>query len=84
MTENKLLEAFTTYTREAKRNTRLAEAARLSLVSQINKGRAINHMTVKQLAEKAKIKMPRAINVLYNDVALKPSEAKALLQAING
>jgi len=84
MNPTQLLEAFIKHHREAQRHATLAKTLQKELVRQVNKGRHINHMTISNVAEKAKITMGRMINLLYNDAAIKPKEAKALVQATHG
>ncbi len=84
MTTEKLLEAFTKHSREAKRNARLALALQKEIVMQVNQHRNRKAVKIKNVAFAAKLPLTRTINILYNGAELKPSEAKAILQAING
>lgn len=84
MDTDKLLEAFTKHFREAKRNARIAKALEKELLARVSAARAKKQLKVKDVAFAAKLPMARTINLLYNGAAMKPSEAKTLLQAVNG
>jgi|JI9StandDraft_1071089.scaffolds.fasta_scaffold1310588_2 hypothetical protein len=84
MTTDKLLEAFTKHSREAKRNARIAKLLEKEILSIVKVARAKKELKIKTVAAASKIPLSRVINVLYNGAAMKPSEAKTLIQAVNG
>jgi hypothetical protein len=84
MTTDKLLEAFTKHFREAKRNARIAKLLEKEIISQVKTARVRKAVTSRQLAASAKLPFARVDNLFHNNAKLKPSEAKTLIQAVNG
>lgn len=84
MTDQKLLETFTKLSREYDSLLDEIEKLQKEIVNRINRGRGKKEMRIRELADKAKMKMSRVVSVTYNTAALKPSEARALLKVVDG
>lgn len=84
MTTDKLLKSFTKLSREYDSLLDEIEKLQKEIVNRINRGRGKKEMRIRELADKAKMKMSRVVSVTYNTAALKPSEARALLRAVDG
>lgn len=84
MTTDKLLEAYIKHRQAARRNARIAKGLQAMLSNLVSAKRVERNLSLLQVAIAAKIPHSRVVNILYGQADLKPSEAKALIQAING
>lgn len=84
MPTDKLLKSFTKLSREYDAILEEIEKLQKEIVNRINRGRGNKEMRIRELADKAKMKMSRVVAITYNTAALKPSEARALLRAVDG
>lgn len=84
MTDEKLIEAFTKRSRDYDLALRDLEILQKEISNRINRGRSKKGWFIRELADKAKLKMSRVVTITYNTATLKPSEARALLKAVDG
>ena len=84
MTDEKLIETFTKRSRDYDLALRDLEILQKEISNRINRGRSKKGWFIRELADKAKLKMSRVVTITYNTATLKPSEARALLKAVDG
>lgn len=84
MTDEKLIETFTKRSRDYDLALRDLEILQKEITNRINRGRSKKGWFIRELADKAKLKMSRVVTITYNTATLKPSEARALLKAVDG